>query len=80
MGILQSEKYAYLEHDVNVGRLPHRDELLNTLMPSVAQNIHASTVHPSFVEHAAARRFFANRSWSRTFLPCTCWLRIVCLS
>jgi glycosyltransferase involved in cell wall biosynthesis len=32
MGILQSKKYAHLAHDVKVGRLPHRDELLNTLL------------------------------------------------
>lgn len=32
MGLLQSKKYVHLAPDVKVGRLPHRDELLNTLL------------------------------------------------
>lgn len=29
---MQSGKYAHLAHDVKLGRLPHMDELLNTLL------------------------------------------------
>lgn len=43
MGILQSKRYVHLAHDVKVGRLLHRDELLNTLMRKCTVALQLST-------------------------------------